>query len=194
LIAEIEQRKADVESYAIQILKIMFVHSINQNKEERKMKFNVIRISSRDYVDLQDLNASYYNMTLKNADLNRETLATVVSGNNYIASKFAEQQPKEHVVYEVNVPDGIFYKEIKRVLKENKKFLSKKTGEEIYIVDQETYTQDKLFTAEQVEQLMEIVASQNTELKKIFEDAMKNISITVEEATKPAKPKPSAKS
>ncbi len=25
---------ADVESYAIQILKIMFVHSINQNKEE----------------------------------------------------------------------------------------------------------------------------------------------------------------
>lgn len=185
---------ADVESYAIQILKIMFVHSINQNKEERKMKFNVIRISSRDYVDLQDLNASYYNMTLKNADLNRETLATVVSGNNYIASKFAEQQPKEHVVYEVNVPDGIFYKEIKRVLKENKKFLSKKTGEEIYIVDQETYTQDKLFTAEQVEQLMEIVASQNTELKKIFEDAMKNISITVEEATKPAKPKPSAKS
>lgn len=194
MIAEIEQRKADVESYAIQILKIMFVHSINQNKEERKMKFNVIRISSRDYVDLQDLNASYYNMTLKNADLNRETLATVVSGNNYIASKFAEQQPKEHVVYEVNVPDGIFYKEIKRVLKENKKFLSKKTGEEIYIVDQETYTQDKLFTAEQVEQLMEIVASQNTELKKIFEDAMKNISITVEEATKPAKPKPSAKS
>jgi hypothetical protein len=194
LIAEIEQRKADVESYAIQILKIMTVHSINQNKEERKMKFNVIRISSRDYVDLQDLNASYYNMTLKNADLNRETLATVVSGNNYIASKFAEQQPKEHVVYEVNVPDGIFYKEIKRVLKENKKFLSKKTGEEIYIVDQETYTQDKLFTAEQVEQLMEIVASQNTELKKIFEDAMKNISITVEEATKPAKPKPSAKS
>ncbi len=172
----------------------MTVHSINQNKEERKMKFNVIRISSRDYVDLQDLNASYYNMTLKNADLNRETLATVVSGNNYIASKFAEQQPKEHVVYEVNVPDGIFYKEIKRVLKENKKFLSKKTGEEIYIVDQETYTQDKLFTAEQVEQLMEIVASQNTELKKIFEDAMKNISITVEEATKPAKPKPSAKS
>ncbi len=194
MIAEIEQRKADVESYAIQILKIMTVHSINQNKEERKMKFNVIRISSRDYVDLQDLNASYYNMTLKNADLNRETLATVVSGNNYIASKFAEQQPKEHVVYEVNVPDGIFYKEIKRVLKENKKFLSKKTGEEIYIVDQETYTQDKLFTAEQVEQLMEIVASQNTELKKIFEDAMKNISITVEEATKPAKPKPSAKS
>lgn len=194
MIAEIEQRKADVESYAIQILKIMTVHSINQNKEERKMKFNVIRISSRDYVDLQDLNASYYNMTLKNADLNRETLATVVSGNNYIASKFAEQQPKEHVVYEVNVPDGIFYKEIKRVLKENKKFLSKKTGEEIYIVDQETYTQDKLFTAEQVEQLMEIVASQNTELKKIFEDAMKNISITVEEAAKPAKPKPSAKS
>ena len=126
MIAEIEQRKADVESYAIQILKIMTVHSINQNKEERKMKFNVIRISSRDYVDLQDLNASYYNMTLKNADLNRETLATVVSGNNYIASKFAEQQPKEHVVYEVNVPDGIFYKEIKRVLKENKKFLSKK--------------------------------------------------------------------
>ena len=61
-------------------------------------------------------------------------------------------------------------------------------------MDQETYTQDKLFTAEQVEQLMEIVASQNTELKKIFEDAMKNISITVEEATKPAKPKPSAKS
>lgn len=194
MIAEIEQRKADVESYAIQILKIMTVHSINQNKEERKMKFNVIRISSRDYVDLQDLNASYYNMTLKNADLNRETLATVVSGNNYIASKFAEQQPKEHVVYEVNVPDGIFYKEIKRVLKENKKFLSKKTGEEIYIVDQETYTQDKLFTAGQVEQLMEIVASQNTELKKIFEDAMKNISITVEEAAKPAKPKPSAKS
>ncbi len=194
MIAEIEQRKADVESYAIQILKIMTVHSINQNKEERKMKFNVIRISSRDYVDLQDLNASYYNMTLKNADLNRETLATVVSGNNYIASKFAEQQPKEHVVYEVNVPDGIFYKEIKRVLKENKKFLSKKTGEEIYIVDQETYTHDKLFTAEQVEQLMEIVASQNTELKKIFEDAMKNISITVEEAAKPAKPKPSAKS
>ena len=41
---------------------------------------------------------------------------------------------------------------------------------------------------------MEIVASQNTELKKIFEDAMKNISITVEEAAKPAKPKPSAKS
>lgn len=194
MIAEIEQRKADVESYAIQILKIMTVHSINQNKEERKMKFNVIRISSRDYVDLQDLNASYYNMTLKNADLNRETLATVVSGNNYIASKFAEQQPKEHVVYEVNVPDGIFYKEIKRVLKENKKFLSKKTGEEIYIVDQETYTQDKLFTAEQVEQLMAIVAEQNQELKKIFEDAMKNISITVEEAAKPAKPKTSAKS
>ena len=61
-------------------------------------------------------------------------------------------------------------------------------------MDQETYTQDKLFTAEQVEQLMAIVAEQNQELKKIFEDAMKNISITVEEAAKPAKPKTSAKS
>lgn len=159
------------------------------------MKFNVIRLGSRDYVDLQDLNASYYNMTIKNADLNRETLATVVSGNNYIASKFAEKQPKEHVVYEVNVPDGIFYKEIKRVLKENKKLLPKKPEEEIYVVDQETYTQDKLFTTQQLEQLKLIVDTQNNELQKIFEEAMKNISITVEQPSEqPKKPKPSAKS
>lgn len=158
------------------------------------MKFNVIRIGNRDYVDLRDLNASYYNMALTNNGPNRETLATVVSGNNFIAYKFAEQQPKEHTVYEVNVSDAIFYKEVLRVFKENKKRLPKKPEEEVYIVDQETYTQDKLFTVQQVEQLMAIVAEQNAELKKIFEAAMKNISITVEEAAKPTKPKPSAKS
>ncbi|MDE7264512.1 MAG: hypothetical protein K2N64_07610 [Anaeroplasmataceae bacterium] len=159
------------------------------------MKFNVIRIGSRDFVDIQDLNASYYNMTLKNSDLNRETLATVISGNNFITSKFAEQQPKEHVIYEVSVPDAIFAKEISRVFKANKKLLPKKPGEEIYVMDQETYTDEKYFTAQQIEQLQRLVDTQNGYLKKIFEEAIKNISITVEQPLEqPKKSKPSAKS
>lgn len=152
------------------------------------MKFNVIRIGSRDFVDLQDLNASYYNMALTNNGPNRETLATVVSGNNFIASKFAEQQPKEHAVYEVNVADAIFYKEILRVFKENKKRLPKKPGEEVYIVDPETYTVDKNFTEQQLKQLEELLASQSEEIKKIFGDAVAKIKITV-----PTPPSPSKK-
>lgn len=143
------------------------------------MRFNVIRIGNRDFVDLRDLNASYYNMALKNNELNKETLATIVSGNNYIASKFAENQPREHTIYEVNVPDGLFYKEILRVLKENKKQLPKKSSNEAYIMDQETYDIEKTFTDTQIDQIKELLTEQNIDLKKVFEEAVKGIKINI---------------
>lgn len=143
------------------------------------MKFNLIRIGNRDFVDLGDMNSFLYNLSLRNEELDKKTLATLISADNYIGTKFAEKQPKEHALYEVSVPNGIFDKEIKRVLKENKKNLPKKSGESVLVIDQETYEDEAQFTETQINQLHGQLKQQNIELLKIFEEAVKKIQIYI---------------
>ncbi len=43
------------------------------------MKFNIIRIGNRDFVDMGDLNVFLYDLSLKDKHLDKSTLATIVS-------------------------------------------------------------------------------------------------------------------
>ncbi len=106
-----------------------------------------------------------------------------------LQSKFAEKQPRENTLYEVSISDGIFYKELIRVLKENKKEISKKLGDPLVIMDKESYFEKACFTELQIKQLQEELIKQNTELQKVFEEAVKKIQINV---TAPSKPKTKA--
>lgn len=142
------------------------------------MKFNIIRIGNRNYVDIGDIATCLYDLSLKKNDLDNSTLATVISACSYIASKFAEKQPKENTIYEVAVADGIFHEEVKRVFKENKKSLPK-GNEPFIVIDEETYTYEKFFTEAQIAQFKDLLISQNSELKKVFEEAVKGIKINV---------------
>ncbi len=150
------------------------------------MKFNLIRIGNRDFIDLGDLNTFLYDLSLKDNKLDRSTLATIVSADNYIKSKFAEKQPRENTLYEVSIPSGIFYKELDRVHKENKKELPKKPGDPLFIIDKESYIEESRFTELQIKQIHEELKKQNLELQKVFEEAVKKIQINV---TAPIKPK-----
>lgn len=154
------------------------------------MKFNLMKIGNRDYVDMGDLTTCLYNLSLTKNKMDRSTLATVISAVAYIASKFAEKQPKEQSVYIVNITDGIFNKEIKRVLKENKKRLAKHENIDYVVVDEETYQEEKMFTNQQLDQLQKMLASQNIELQKLFETAVSKIKINV---TAPEAPAPKKK-
>ena len=149
------------------------------------MKFNVIRIGNRDFVDMGDLNVFLYDLSLKDKHLDKSTLATIVSADNYIKSKFAEKQPRENTLYEVSISDGIFYKELIRVLKENKKEIPKKLGDPLVIMDKEYYIEESCFTVLQIKQLQEELKKQNIELQKVFEEAVKKIQINVTAPTKP---------
>ena len=156
------------------------------------MKFNVLRMGNREFVDIGDLTTCLYNLSLTKNKMDKITLATVISAHAYIASKFAEKQPSEKIVYEISVTDGIFFKEMKRVFKENKKRLPKDQEYGFFTVDQETYAQknllEKVFTDEQIEQIKELLNSQTGELQKVFEEAVKGIKINV---TPPAPVSPS---
>ena len=158
------------------------------------MKVNAVIHGNRTFIDAGDLNASLFNYSMSYSEPDKPTLATVVSGNNYIASKLAEKQPKEGVLYVISVPDKIYFEELKRVLKENVKRLPKKKGEEIVVaIDQETYTEEKKFTDQQIEQftamLTTMLTSQSEELKKIFADAVSKIKITAPATPSETKPK-----
>ena len=157
------------------------------------MKFNTLKISNRDYADIGDLKTCLYNLSLTNKNVDRSTLATVISVIDFIASKFSEKQPKEQLVYVVQISDGIFNKEVNRVLKENKKTVSKKDDSNFVVVDQEAYDDEQIFSMRQIDQLKEIQRIQNTELKKIFEEAVSKIKINgTETSASTSKKKPSA--
>ncbi len=147
------------------------------------MKFNVLRMGNREFVDIGDLTTCLYNLSLSKNSMDKITLATVISAHAYIASKFAEKQPSEKLVYEISITDGIFFKEIGRVYKENKKRLPKNQEYGFFTVDQETYNKEnvleKIFTEEQIEQLKALLNSQTGELQKVFEEAVKGIQINV---------------
>lgn len=149
------------------------------------MKFNVVRIGNRDFADLGDLNACLFNLSMTKNKLDRSTLATVISANNYITSRFAEKQPQERTLYEVSVVDGRFYKEIKRVLKENKKSL-KKSDEELITLDTETYLTEQGFTETQINQVKKLLEEQNQTLQKLFLEAVSKVKINVTPPLAPA--------
>lgn len=156
------------------------------------MKFNTLKISNRDYADIGDLKTCLYNLSLTNKNVDRSTLATVISVIDFIASKFSEKQPKEQLVYVVQISDGIFNKEVNRVLKEIKNSIEKDDSNFV-VVDQEAYDDEQIFSMRQIDQLKEIQRIQNTELKKIFEEAVSKIKINVTETSaSTSKKKPSA--
>ena len=143
------------------------------------MRFNVIRIGNRDYVDIGDIATCFYNLSLTKINLHNPTIATVISVYAYISSKFAQQQPKEHTIYQVSITDGIFHKEVKRVLKENNRNLPKTRESEAFITDQDIYTLEQFFTDQQIEQIKDLLNLQNKEIQKAFEEAVKGIKINV---------------
>ncbi len=143
------------------------------------MKFNVVKIGNRDYVDIGDLTTCLYNLSLTKNDMDRGTLATVISAQAFIASKFAEKRPKEQSVYVIGIADGIFFKEIARVFKENKKRLPKKQDEAFLTVDEETYSEVNQFNALQLSQFTQLLDLQTDDLKKVFEEAVSKIKINI---------------
>ncbi len=156
------------------------------------MKFNVLRMGNREFVDIGDLTTCLYNLAITKNKMDKITLATVISAHAYITSKFAEKQPSEKIVYEISVTDSIFFKEMKRVVKENKKRLPKDEEYGFITVDQETYNLEnaleKVFTEEQIKQIKELLNSQTGDIQKVFEEAVKGIKINV---TPPAPVPPS---
>ncbi len=142
------------------------------------MKFNVLRMGNREFVDIGDLTTCLYNLSLTKNKMDKVTLATVISAHAYIASKFAEKQPSEKMVCEISVTDGIFFDEIDRVFKENKKRLPKNQEYGFFTVDEETYTAEKFFTEQQIDQFKTLLDTQCEEIKKIFGDAVTKIKIT----------------
>ena len=88
---------------------------------------------------------------------------------------------------------GIAYSERAELNKENKKTVSKKDDSNFVVVDQEAYDDEQIFSMRQIDQLKEIQRIQNTELKKIFEEAVSKIKINVTETSaSTSKKKPSA--
>lgn len=134
------------------------------------MKFNVIRIGNRDFIDLGDSKSFYLDLSMSNKKSDKPTLATVISANNFIQAKFSELQPQERTIYEVSIPDGLFYKEIKRISKLNKKRLKKASEDELTTIDTESYLTEQQFSETQLNQLQELLKVQN----KDFVEAVKN--------------------
>lgn len=150
------------------------------------MIFNLEKNNNRTFGDWGDLEASLLKVSLTNKELDRKTVASVIGLLNYITKVFNEKQPKNNTVYPITIQDAFLNKEINRVLKKNAK-LDKKKENSLLGLDDESEVLLPVFTTEQVAQLQELINVQNEALKKIYAEAVKNITINVEAPQQPPK-------
>ncbi len=152
------------------------------------MIFNLEKNNNRNLLDSGDIESFLMKLTIINRKIDKPTLTAIVALLNYIVRVFNEKQPKEKIVYPLAIPDGFLNKEVKRILKKNKKL--SKNNIAIEGLDTEDDILLPCFTADQLEQLNQIMEAQNEALKKIYEESLKNIKINV---TAPASNIPKAK-
>ncbi len=141
------------------------------------MIFNLEKNNNRNLADIGDLKAYFLKSMLTCKGLSKKTIAAVIAVLDYLETVFGAKQPKSGTVYPLIIQDVFINKEIKRILKKNAK-LDKKKSDQVDL-DEDANTLYPQFTEDQLNQLQELISSQNEALKMTFEEAVKKISINV---------------